>query len=79
MKKAYVKPILLAENAASSSPLSSSCEGIANYSLLQCSVFVAELGWTIYTSEIADCLKVGPGEDLVCYHNPTDENNVFSS
>ena len=79
MKKSYIKPMLFAESLSASSSPSAACEGIANAALLQCSVMVPDLGWMLYTKSIADCEITGIGEDLICYHNPTDENNVFSS
>lgn len=79
MKKSYMKPTLLADNFGMSENISSDCEGIANWSEFNCSVTIPDLGWVIYMSAENGCAKTGVGTDLICYHNPTDANNVFSS
>lgn len=79
MKKAYVKPKMYYESFILSSSISSSCEGIANLGENQCSVTIPDIGIEIFTSEIACEYTPPSGDDTICYHAPSDWNNVFSS
>lgn len=79
MKRAYQRPIVCFQNFALSNQVSSGCEGIANSVEFQCSVRIPELGYDVFNSENI-CSVCPPGvDDRICFHAPTDENNVYSS
>jgi len=80
MKKKYVTPAIHFETLSIGTSVSSSCEGIVNFAPDLCSVTV-DVGFEmqIFQSENI-CPYSGPDvNDLVCYHAPSDNNNVFSS
>ena len=80
MGKNYVKPAVHLEPLAVGTPVTGSCEGIANFAAGLCSVTV-NIGYEIeiYQSENI-CQYHGPDlDDLVCYHAPSDNNNIFTS
>ena len=82
MKKPYSKPTLYFEALALGSGAASGCEAIANFAEMVCSISL-DLGG----GEIIDvyqlpeiCMYSTPDvKDFVCYHAPSDSNNVFSS
>lgn len=79
MKRAYQRPIVCFQNFALSNQVSSGCEGIANSVEFQCSVLIPEFGYEVFNSENI-CPVSPPGvDDYICFHAPTDENNVYSS
>lgn len=79
MKKAYEKPRVGYESFKLSNSVSSGCEGIANLGENQCSITIPELGIEIFNIQIM-CEYTAPGgDDTICYHAPSDWNNVYSS
>lgn len=80
MKKTYVKPALGFETLSVGGTVSSSCEGIANFAVGLCSITI-DVGFemNIYQDPTI-CDYTGPGiDDMICYHAPSDNNNVFTS
>lgn len=79
MKKPYQKPKIYYESFTLSNSISSGCEGIANLAENQCSITVPDLGIEIFTVDLV-CQYTPPGnDDTICYHAPTEWNNVYSS
>ena len=80
MKKNYSKPAIRFEMLSVGTPVSSSCEGIANFAMGLCSITI-DVGFemNIYQDENI-CEYTGPElDDMICYHAPSDNNNVFTS
>ncbi len=80
MKKTYEKPKIRLEMLSISTPVASSCEGIANFAIGLCSVTI-DVGFEMEIFQSANiCEYHGPGvDDMVCYHAPSDNNNIFTS
>ncbi len=80
MKQSYVKPTVSFEKLSVGAPIASSCEGIANFAAGLCSVTI-DVGFEIEIFQTADiCEYHGPDvDDMVCYHAPSDNNNIFTS
>ena len=80
MKKAYMKPVLQFEKLSVGTPAASSCEGIANFAMGLCSITI-DIGFPMEIFQTAEiCEYHGPEvDDMVCYHAPSDNNNVFTS
>ena len=81
MKKEYQKPKLYYENFQLSQSIAAGCEGLANFVENQCTVTLTGPGYTLvlFNNE-SICVDSPPGaDDYVCYHAPTEFNNVFSS
>ena len=79
MKKPYEKPRICYESFALSDRISAGCEGIANIGEYQCPIYIQDLGVSIFTIDLV-CDETPPGgDDTVCYHAPTPDNNVYSS
>ena len=80
MKKKYNKPEILFENFEMSQRIAGECEGIANNTDESlCSVDIPELGKNVFTVK-GICKLTGPGwTDRICYHAPSESNNVFTS
>lgn len=79
MKKEYGKPRICYESFTLSNSISSGCEGIANLGEQQCSITIPGLEYPIFTSTPICEITPPGGNDQICYHVPTDWNNVFSS
>lgn len=83
MKKAYSKPQIIFDSFELSQSIASGCEGIALQAENECAVRVELEGIgniDIFNTTPSPCTTSGPGDhDLVCYHVPSDDNNVFSS
>lgn len=79
-QKRYKKPELVYESFALSQDIASGCEGIANFAEGVCSVTV-DVGFPMEIFQNpAVCSNVPPNpDDYVCYHAPSDGNNIFSS
>ena len=80
MKKQYMKPAINFESLSIGTSVSASCEGIANFAMGLCSITIdAGFPMDIFQTENI-CEYSGPGvDDMVCYHAPSDNNNVFTS
>lgn len=80
MKKKYVKPQILITSFELSESIATGCEQISNSAAYMCAVEDAEAELTYITNEISGCSYVPPNpDDVVCYHAPSDSNNVFMS
>lgn len=83
VKKAYSKPELIYESLALSQDISSSCEGIAMFGENVCPVrFIGEDNFQLMIFQNKDhgCEYCPPNpDDFLCYHAPSEMNNVFAS
>lgn len=82
MKKAYVKPEIYFESFELSANIATGCVNITK-SLAEwvCGVDVPGVG-IAFTSKISGCVYnegVEDGFGGVCYHNPSDSTNLFTS
>lgn len=80
MKAAYVKPSLTKQSLSLGSPLGGSCEAIALFAEEFCPIRV-DIGFEIeiFQSELICEYSAPDVNDMVCYHAPADNNNVFTS
>ena len=79
-KKKYVKPQILITSFELSESIASGCEQISNAAEYMCAVRDTEAEMTYITGDVSGCVFTPPNvDDLVCYHAPSDSNNVFSS
>lgn len=79
MKRVYRKPALIYDSFEMSTNIAGNCEGIANFAENFCSVTI-NIGFDIEVFNNSNCEWTGPqAEDMVCYHAPSDSNNVFTS
>ena len=82
MKKIYKKPELWYEDFRLSQSIAAGCEGIANIAEGQCTVTISDpdKGYHIVLFTASTCPDSPPNpDDYVCYHAPSEGNNVFSS
>lgn len=81
-KKKYAKPELFYESLALSQSIATGCEGIAMFGESVCpvKVDVSDIELMIFQTAGAGCEFVPPNpDDLICYHAPSESNNVFGS
>lgn len=80
MKKVYAKPTITKQVIAASSPVAASCEAIALFAETVCPIKV-DIGFEIEIFQDGSvCDYSAPDvNDMVCYHAPSDNNNVFTS
>lgn len=81
MKKKYQRPELYYESFALCSTIAAGCEGIANFAENACTVTLRGDGYelVLFNSNTV-CLDSPPNaDDYLCYHAPTENNNIFSS
>lgn len=82
MKTGYEKPQIQFENFELSESISAGCALISNATQYSCAVFVPEWGEKFYMDETGGCTLTPPNAgagDGLCYHAPSDANNVYSS
>lgn len=79
MKKSYEKPTIFFDSFALSDRVSSGCEGIANIGESNCSVYIPELGESIFNIEMICEVSPPGGNETICFHAPYEWNNVYSS
>ena len=80
MKKKYVKPQILITSFELAESIATGCEQISNSSAYACAVEDKESGMTYIAEGVSGCVFTPPNlDDWVCYHGPSDSNNVFSS
>ena len=83
MKKTYSKPDILFDSFALNTSISATCEKPANFQSDVCGYEYTDL-IVVFTTEVNGC-KAGialPENELfdgICYHNPSDLNNLFVS
>lgn len=79
-KKKYVKPQILITSFELSESIASGCEQISNAAEYMCAVVDKEAEMTYIADGVSGCTFTPPNpDDFVCYHIPSDNNNVFSS
>jgi len=82
MKKQYSKPDIMFESFSLCTNIASGCEHGTNFTYGVCGYeFTDEI--YIFTTEVSGCnRKIEDGSsrfDGICYHNPSDLNNIFQS
>lgn len=75
MKKAYVKPELYFENFELSSSIATGCGNAINHQIGACKKGLGDFADFVF---IDNC-QVNPDQAGLCYHNPTDATNLFTS
>lgn len=85
MRKSYTKPQILFENFALSTNIASGCETISGLQAAGNCGFDFS-GLMVFVSKETGCsdIQVAPGGDDgefngICYHVPTETNNLFNS
>ena len=81
MKKQYKKPLVLFDNFSLSTNIAAGCGVSTNFGVDQCG-YQFTVGIVIFTQANNGCeKKISPGENYngICYHNPSDTNNLYSS
>lgn len=81
MKKAYVKPQLYFENFELNANIAASCAvAIHNMARNVCGLTINGIG-TVFLNDISGCkdYKANDGDYSICYHNPSDTQNLFNS
>lgn len=82
MKKTYSKPDILFEDFSLSVSIAANCEEETNFAKDQCGYRFAP-GMVIFLEGVTGCTtKIEDGSDSyngICYHNPSDINNLFNS
>ena len=88
MKKIYQKPQIMFEDFSVSTNIATGCEHISNGTYAVCPIELPGFGGlqnvVVFTSEVSGCTAVNPngypdGYNGVCYHVPSEANNVFTS
>lgn len=82
MKKVYEKPAIVFENFSLSTNIAAGCENPTNLpSHRQCGFDFS--GLKVFSNGMSYCddIQIGEGEDYngICYHTPTESNNLFIS
>lgn len=75
MKKTYVKPEVYFESFELSANIATGCGNAINHQIGQCKKGLGDFAEVVF---IEGC-KVDPNQAGLCYHNPTDMNNLFTS
>ena len=81
MKKTYEKPEVYFESFELSTSIAASCANpIHNMARDICGLEIPDVG-AIFLNGIQGCkdYKVNDGAYNFCYHNPTDQTNLFNS
>lgn len=78
MKKVYTKPGIIFESFELAQSIASCVLIQQNQADYVCPVKVPEWGGMTYFTSACDMTPPG-GNDGVCYHVPTEDNNVFGS
>lgn len=77
-RKIYTSPIVKSTSFALSTDVASGCQATASFAEFTCAVEVPEWGLTFYTE--LNCDYSPPGDDdMICYHVPTADSNIFDS
>lgn len=84
MKKVYSKPEIMFEDFSLNNSITVGCEKIAQATEYACSYdMTSSLGViSVFTDQVTGdiCTTVKPdGYNEICYHVPTEANNVFTS
>lgn len=83
MKKAYVKPQVYFEDFQLSASIATGCEHTTNHTLNVCSYETSVGPETkyVFVDGVSACTTV-PEDGMwagFCYHNPSENNNLFTS
>ena len=77
-KKNYVKPEIVFESLALSTHIASGCSRASTQAEFDCAVMIPEWGLSVFGE--FNCDYSPPDDyDMVCYHVPTADQNVFTS
>lgn len=82
MKKTYSKPDILFDSFALSTNVAANCEFRTPLPKVdECGMPIRYFNSIIFVTEMQGCTVIEPsGEyDSICYHLPTDSNNLFTS
>ena len=80
MKKTYSKPEFIFESFRLSANIAVGCEEVyKHYAEYECAYEVTGVG-KVFLQEMVNCeYKGADGDYSICYHNPTDGTNLFTS
>lgn len=82
MKKEYKKPIVVFENFSLSANIAAGCE-VKTWLPTNNQCGMNASGLFVFMEGMNGCsdIKVSPGESFngICYHTPSDSNNLFNS
>lgn len=79
-KKVYMKPAVRFESMNMSSHIAPGCASAPNFEEFACEVAIPGWGLNIFGKDNEACdLTTPDAYDMVCYHVPTADNNVFTS
>ena len=86
MKKAYTKPQIFLDNFSLCTSIAAGCEIKGNdvtptYNEYGCGYIYGRSGDMVFVTETMGCGFEEPDEDHdgICYHTPSDANNIFNS
>lgn len=77
MKKTYSKPDIVFEDFSLSTSIAAGCEFKANHNDGDCGFKFG--GYLVFLDGICKDNPVLDGWNGICYHNPSDDKNVFTS
>ena len=83
MKREYKKPIVVFENFCMSTNIAAGCTLIVNTPTENVCGYLDlrdPTGTAVFVAGINGCFRTEPdGYNGICYHNPSDPNNLFAS
>ena len=81
MKKTYSKPEIMFESFAVSTNIAAGCGDMKEYAEFAADACGVTFGnMVLFFDTIAACKNpVSDGYENICYHNPSDDNNLFNS
>jgi hypothetical protein len=82
MKKTYSKPDIIFDSFALSTNVAANCEFKTPLPKAdECGMPIGFLNDVIFITEMQGCTKIieTGAWDTICYHQPTEENNLFNS
>lgn len=82
MKKSYSKPDILFDSFSLSTNVASNCEFRTPLPQVdECGMPTGYFNSVIFVTEIQGCTVVEPSGvwDTICYHQPSETNNLFTS
>ncbi len=81
MKRVYEKPQIMFEDFSLSVDIAAGCEVSSNFARNECTISLPGVG-NVFLEGVAVCqtaIDDGSAGDGICYHVPTDTNNLFAS
>lgn len=79
MKKVYEKPKFVFESFALSKNIATECAYTMNFNLEVCWVELESAWGTFKNFQHSPCIPAPGVDDKICYDNPVEGQNVFSS